>query len=337
MTAPTIRLGIVGLGAMGREMLDVASQHPDFVVTHAADLDARAVAEVGAQHPEILVGTDPLTLIDDDDLDAVYIATPPRTHAALVTRALRAGIAVFCEKPLAIDLAEGEAMTALARESGAVNAINFALSDRAGARRLDDELRAGALGEIVGVDIDLAFPRWPRDFQATATWLARREQGGFVREVFSHFAFLTDMLLGPMEVVAASLQQPSSDAAAAETSAIGEFRCGSVPVRFRGLAGVALPETYSYTVIGTEKSLRLRDWGDLEESVGGSPWTAVELTGERGSEHTRLSRFARAIRGERVEHLADFAAGLRVQRVVESFRPTGEVDAVTARGGSRRP
>ena len=320
MTAPAIRLGVIGLGAMGREMLDVAAQHPDVVVTRAADLDARAVADIARLHPEIRVDTDPLAVIDGDALDAVYIATPPRTHAALVTRALHAGLAVFCEKPLAIDLAEGEAMAALARETGAVNAINFALSDRLAALRLGEEIRSGALGEIVGVEIELAFPRWPRDFQAAATWLAKSEQGGFVREVFSHFAFLTDELFGPMEVIEASLEHPRSDAGSAETSAIGEFRCGSVPIRFRGLAGVALPETYDYTVIGTEKSLRLRDWGALEESVGGSPWTAVELTGERGSEHSRLSRFAGAMRGEPAEHLADFEAGLRVQRVVEAFR-----------------
>ncbi len=314
-----IRLGIIGLGAMGREMLDVAAQHPDFAVTHAADLDAGAVADVARHHPAMHLSTEPFAMIDGGLLDAVYIATPPRTHAALVLSALRAGLAVFCEKPLAIELADGEAMAAVAAETGAVTAINFALSDRLAALRLGEEIRAGRLGEIVGVEIDLAFPRWPRDFQASATWLAQSAQGGFVREVFSHFAFLTDTLFGPMETVRASLQ-PDTRTGPAETFAIGEFRAGPVPVRFRGVAGVALPETYSYTVIGTEKSLRLRDWAELDESVGGGDWTAVEPVGERGSEHTRLSRFARAMRGDPVEHLADFAAGLRVQRVVESFR-----------------
>ena len=52
-------------------------------------------------------------------------------------------------------------------------------------------------------------------------------------------------------------------------------------------------------------------------------WTRVELAGPRGTEETRLSEFARAVRGEE-STLADFAAGLRVQRLVEHFHQSME-------------
>lgn len=51
-------------------------------------------------------------------VDAVYIATPPATHAALVVAALEAGQAVFCEKPLAVSDVDAEAMLAAARVAG---------------------------------------------------------------------------------------------------------------------------------------------------------------------------------------------------------------------------
>ncbi|PZS30305.1 MAG: hypothetical protein DLM58_13890 [Pseudonocardiales bacterium] len=46
----------------------------------------------------------------------------------------------------------------------------------------------------------MGFPEWPRAFQADARWLADRAQGGFVREVLSHFIYLTDRLVGPVRL-----------------------------------------------------------------------------------------------------------------------------------------
>ena len=57
--------------------------------------------------------------------------------------------------------------------------------------------KSGSLGGIVAADVRLHFARWPRDWQAGAAWLAERQEGGYVREVFSHFAYLIQRLLGP--------------------------------------------------------------------------------------------------------------------------------------------
>ena len=89
-------------------------------------------------------------------------------------------------------------------------------------------------------------------------------------------------------------------------------------MRVFGQAGLAVPESYEWTIAGSRRAYRLRNWGELEVSVGES-WQNVALSGARGSEYTRLSAFARAIRGEPQTNLADFAAGLRVQRAVEAF------------------
>ena len=106
-----------------------------------------------------------------------------------------------------------------------------------------------------------------------------------------------------------------------ETAAHGLLKAGDTPVHVSGIAGQAGPETYEWTLWGTRRSYLLRDWDQLYVSDGGD-WTPVALDGERGSEFTRLSRFAKAVRGGNPENLADFDTALRVQRVVEAFHAT---------------
>jgi predicted dehydrogenase len=319
-----IRLGIVGLGAMGTEMLAAAVTTPEFTVVRAFDVSPAAVEGARAAYPGIAFASDIAEIVLAPDIDAIYFATPPASHAEGVTAAIQAGKAVFCEKPLAISLADGRRMTEAAERHKVAAAVNFALSDRAAVLEVERALLAGELGEVRGVGIRLSFPQWPRGFQAHAGWLAGREQGGFVREVLSHFVYLTDRLLGPVDAIDVSADAPHTDPRASEVAARGYLLAGNVPVHVSAFAGVAGPELYEWTLHGTHRSYLLRDWGELLMSDGGA-WTPVTLAGPRGSESTRLSLFAAAIRGEHPRSLADFPAALRVQTVVETFHRLGHV------------
>ena len=75
----------------------------------------------------------------------------------------------------------------VAGECGTPNAVNFVFASAPSADFLEQRLCANQLGDITAIEMRLFFKRWPRDWQASAAWLARREQGGFVREVLSHF------------------------------------------------------------------------------------------------------------------------------------------------------
>ncbi|MFI6096076.1 Gfo/Idh/MocA family protein [Lentzea sp. NPDC051213] len=301
MIADPIRLAVVGLGAMGTRMLTAAQAHPGYTVVAGVDVVPRTL------------GIPVVTSLDDvlAEVDAVYISTPPASHAELVIRALDAGKAVFCEKPLAVDLDEARAMVKAAQDRP--NAVNFALSDMAAT--LEIERRLPELGELRGVEIRLQFPVWPRAFQADAAWLARAEQGGFVREVLSHFVYLTDRFLGPLTVESVSSDFP--EAGAAEVAARGVLRGGDVPVHVSAFSGLAGPEIYEWTAWGTERSLRLDQWAKLSTSDGGA-WEPVALE-QTGSDSARLTLFAQAVRGEHPRDLADFASGLRVAEVIEAF------------------
>lgn len=301
MIADPIRLAVVGLGAMGTRMLTAAQAHPGYTVVAGVDVVPRRL--------DVPV----VPSLDDvlSEVDAVYVATPPASHASLVTTAFEAGKAVFCEKPLAVDLAEARAMAAAAK--GRPNAVNFALSDMVAT--IEIERRLAELGALRGVEIRLQFPRWPRAFQADAEWLARSAQGGFVREVLSHFVYLTDRLLGPLTVESVSSDFP--EPGAAEVAARGVLRGSGVPVHVSAFSGLAGPEVYEWTAWGTERSLRLEQWASLSISDGGA-WKPVPLR-QTGSEHSRLTLFAQAVRGEHPRDLANFDSGLRVAEVVEAF------------------
>ena len=305
MTAAPVRLGIIGLGAMGTRLLTVASQHPDFDVRRVSDPNRQA-----ADFPGLAFSTDSTDLAQADDLDAVYIATPPALHERFALAALASGKAVFCEKPLAVDLAEGQRMAEAAERAGVATAVNFALSDQPSVA----EIERADVGDVLGVDIRLHFPRWPRPFQADARWLDEREQGGFVREVLSHFVYLTDRILGPLRVEVAGVDYAPG---ASEVAAHGLLRAGEVPVHVSGRAGMAGAERYEWILWGSRRSYLLRDWSELFVSDGGD-WKPVELAG--GSQAERLSLFAAAVRGgDAGPGLADFAAALRVQEVIEAF------------------
>jgi len=307
VTAPRIRLGVIGLGVMGRSTFDHALRHPDFEVTFAADANPELVNQLRAEHPDIpfLAPTEFL-----DHVDAIYIATPPSWHAPFALLALNHGVAVFCEKPLAVDLAEGREMVA----AGGVTAVNFPLSDTNATLYLEDVIPDA--GELLGVDVRMTFPQWPRPFQVPAAWVGERAEGGFIREVFSHFAYLTDRLVGPIRTVQATVDYAETGS---EIAARGLLRGGDVPVQVSGYAGVAAAESYEWILWGTRRSYRLLDWTQLSVSDGG-PWEPLDLTGDgSGAESTRLSLFAEAVRGRRPANLADFADALRVQEAIEAF------------------
>jgi 1,5-anhydro-D-fructose reductase (1,5-anhydro-D-mannitol-forming) len=312
MTDLPLRLGVIGLGAMGAEMLAIAAAHPDVAVELAADPSAPAIERARIANPAVQFTDDPMSVITHTAIDAVYIAAPPTTHARYAIAAMQSGKAVFCEKPLAVDLTEGKEMVNVATSTGLVNALNYTLSDRSAAVEVLRAVRAGEAGDIRSVDIQFLFPEWPREFQKEARWVAGREQGGFLREVGSHFVFLTDLVVGELTPVHTQVSYGEDG----ETSATGLFTANGIPVRLTGNVAAG-PEHYSWTLYGSRRSYRITAWGDL--SIGDSGgWKPVTLTGPRGGEDTRLAEFVGAVRG-RPSTLADFAAGLRVQRAIEAF------------------
>jgi len=112
-----LRVGLAGLGSMGRNHLRILSSRPDLVLAAVADpvmaALAGATSQTGAQGFD-----EPLAMIAEADLDALVIAAPTTAHVPLALAAIEQGIAILVEKPLAATTDEAMRIVAAARAAG---------------------------------------------------------------------------------------------------------------------------------------------------------------------------------------------------------------------------
>ena len=310
---------IIGLGIMGQRMLANMHAHDRFTLVTAWDPDRAACARTAARYPELRIAGSAAEAIDDARVGVVYIACPPAWHREHALASFAAGKAVYCEKPLGVDLAHSADLVAAARRSGRCNIVNFSLASAAATREVEAMLAAGTPGELAGVDVRVHFGRWPREWQMDAAgWLSRAQQGGFTREVLSHWVYLSQRLFGPLTLDGACVRYPGGELA--ETHVLAQLRAGTLPVSVAGSVGGAGPDLVEYTIWGAERSWRIVDWNRLSSSDGGV-WRD-ELTHLDDPRQTgyvmQLDNAAAALSGQ-PHSMPDFADALRVQVLIEDM------------------
>jgi phthalate 4,5-cis-dihydrodiol dehydrogenase len=142
-----LRLGVLGLGRAFTLMLPGLRAHPDYALAAAADPNpasrARFAAEFGARVYETAE-----TMCRDPDIDAVYIATPHQFHAANTRAAAAAGKHVLVEKPMALTLADCQAMIDACRAAGVALVVGHSHSFDAPVRRTRAIIASGDVGAV---------------------------------------------------------------------------------------------------------------------------------------------------------------------------------------------
>ncbi len=321
MTGKKHKAGVIGLGIMGRRMITNLVKHPRFSNPCAWDPNPQACTDAAAETPE-------LTILDHADdvigaADLVYIATPPLWHRDYAERAMAAGKPVYSEKPLGVDVAQSRVLVAALEDSRTPNIVNFIQAASRAVTLTKERIDGGALGKIMGADIIVHFTRWPRDWQADADWLRFRDQGGYTREVLSHFLYLTRRLLGPAALISSSPVY-QDDVALCETHISATLDCDGVPVSVLGSSGGAGPDRVEMTIWGSYRSHRLHDWFDLQSSDGGG-WQQefAEIEDTRGEAFGfQLDNVAAWVEGG--DHILPSARdALAVQELVEAMLAGG--------------
>ncbi len=152
MSSERLGVAVVGAGYWGPNLVRNFLAGPDWDLIAVCDLDVDRARSVAGERS----GVDVTAALDDvlarDDVDAIAIATPARTHQAVATAALRAGKHVLVEKPLADSVAAGRAMVDLAREQGLVLMADHTYCYTPVVQRIAELVEEGALGEILFVD-----------------------------------------------------------------------------------------------------------------------------------------------------------------------------------------
>jgi predicted dehydrogenase len=115
-----LRVGLAGLGSMGRNHLRVLRARPGCRLVAVADPvpEVLAAATSNDDGPDAQGFSEPLAMIAEADLDAVVLAAPTTSHLALALAAIERGLAVLIEKPLAASVDEGLEILAAARRCG---------------------------------------------------------------------------------------------------------------------------------------------------------------------------------------------------------------------------
>jgi 1,5-anhydro-D-fructose reductase (1,5-anhydro-D-mannitol-forming) len=319
----TPNVAFIGLGIMGHRMLTNMTTHGGFGLIGGWDPSAAACAKTRAAFPALPIAETPQSILENPATDVVYIACPPAAHKEYALAAIAAGKAVFCEKPLGVDVSESRALVDAVEGTGVLNAVNFPFADAQAANAILAEVRDGAMGAIAGADVCLHFSRWPRDWQADAKWLAHRAEGGFVREVFSHFVYLVQRLFGSARLVDAIVRYPA-DPALCETHFMALLDCGGVPVSAAGGAGGVGPDRIEFTVWGEKLSYRLWDWNRLKSSTSGD-WRdeLTHIQNPRQDGYMRMLDNFRAFLSGQAHTMPSFRDALSVQELVEAIVARG--------------
>jgi predicted dehydrogenase len=146
------RLGFLGTGWIGRHRMEAMLATGAVEAAAIADPSAEMAAEALKLAPEarIVEGLDGLLA---EGIDGIVIATPSALHAEQSIRALEAGAAVFCQKPLGRNAAEARAVVEAARKADRLLAVDFSYRFTEGMRRIRALIGEGALGRVYAVDL----------------------------------------------------------------------------------------------------------------------------------------------------------------------------------------
>jgi predicted dehydrogenase len=143
-----VTVGVVGLGYWGPNLARNFDRLPDSRLRWICDGSEAARERHAAAFPDARVSSDLDELLADPELDAVVVATPVPTHAALATRVLEAGKHCFVEKPLAQSVGDAEEVVAAARAAGRVLMVGHLLEYHPGLEKLKQIADSGELGDI---------------------------------------------------------------------------------------------------------------------------------------------------------------------------------------------
>lgn len=195
----TLRLGIVGAGRIASSYAAVVEACETVQVFGVADTDADAAERFCRRFGGTSYSSH-LEMIDAERIEAIVVCTPPNTHKEISIDALRRGVHVVCEKPLALSLSDAQSMLAVANEHDVVltMASKFRYVEEVlEARKI---LESGSLGELV-----LCENTFTSRLDMSHRWNSSRDVagGGVLIDNGTHSVDLIRFMLGPIREVMA--------------------------------------------------------------------------------------------------------------------------------------
>jgi inositol 2-dehydrogenase len=338
-TSRVLKVGLIGLGRLGRVYAqDLGRRIPETRLVAVADVDPAAVAEVTRDLGIPAGTTDPRALLDDQNVEAVVIASPTKTHKDLVCAAAERGKTTFCEKPPALSLAETAAMKEAVERSKIFFQMGLMRRFDPGYAAARRHVAEGMVGRVV------LFRSTSRDpHRTTLEYADPRSSGGMIMDMGIHDFDLARWFMGEVK----SVHTIGGTLAYPELETVGDLDNAVVSLLFEdgrlGVVDLSRNGVYGYDIatelLGTEGTLRV---GYLRE-------TPLFIMKKNAVAHDTVPHFMQRFEKAYTLQLRDFAqnvlqgrpapvtiddgiAALRIaiaaQRSYESGRPV-EVASVT--------
>ena len=143
-----LRIAVVGYGYWGPNLVRNVIERPELELAALCERDESRAAAFLERVPDVPVCSDFDDILEDPTIDAVLVATPPRTHHALASAALSAHKHVLVEKPLARSVAQATDLVALADERGLVLMPGHTFLYSPPVNKVRELIEQGALGEV---------------------------------------------------------------------------------------------------------------------------------------------------------------------------------------------
>jgi predicted dehydrogenase len=209
-----LRVGIVGFGFMGRMHYRCWRELADVDVVAICDPDPHAMDDAGKNRGNIAgaegavdlnrtkIHTDLARMLADEQLDAVSITVPTHLHATYTLEALKAGVHVLCEKPMARHLAEGLHMIEAAEDRGKILQIGHCIRFWPEYAKAKEMIDSGQHGRVLAATFQrLAATAWRK----VGSWFADEElSGGMPLDLHIHDTDFIQYLFGMPRSVCSS-------------------------------------------------------------------------------------------------------------------------------------
>ncbi|HWI66512.1 MAG TPA: Gfo/Idh/MocA family oxidoreductase [Symbiobacteriaceae bacterium] len=202
-----IRVGIIGTG------FGALVQAPGFMMHPACEVVALSgVARAGRAAAEAAklgiprAYDDYMTMLNQEELDLVSVVSAPNLHHPMTMAALERRIPVLCEKPMAMNLAEAQAMVDAAERRSLVNAIDFEFRYGPGRTQFKKLIDEGFLGELIHFTLTYSMEGLERNLARPNGWLWQTAtRGGMLGALGSHLVDTLRWFFGDITAVSGML------------------------------------------------------------------------------------------------------------------------------------
>lgn len=288
-----LRAGMIGAGWIAGSHAAVLAGRDDVTLTAVCDLDGQRAAALAGPHGA-RVHTDWAAMLESEELDALWVCTPPQAHAGPAVAALDRGLPIYLEKPVARSLDEARLITAAAARSGVVCAVGYQWH----AIEVLDDLRSALAGHAIGCLIGQS----TGGTEARPWFLNRAAGGGNLLERGSHHIDLARAVAGEVVAVQAAASSVRLAPRVGEAGDIDDavtlllhFASGAIGTIVVAWTADTVPGIYGLQVIaeGAAVQVDLASRGSLSGQAGGQP---VMAAGQMLPFERSIDRFVAAVR-----------------------------------------